>query len=377
MVELVAFLLLNACPTSHWARKRWRSVCGCTGIAWCGRSAYYRVRHRAGAPVFRGVQGLRILIAEDDAVSRKILEAYLKKWGHDVVVTKDGAEAWGQLEREDAPRLAVLDWMMPELDGVQVCARVRGRENAPFTYILLLTAKGETDDIVMALDSGADDYLVKPYNASELRSRIGAGERIVRLHEELESANAALKRLSQTDYLTQVNNRSAIVHRIEEELSRSARTNAPLAVFLLDIDHFKKINDTHGHAAGDAVLIEVARRLKDQCRTYDATGRYGGEEFVVVAPGPHRNEIDTVGERIREAIAHAPIMAEGVSILVTASIGGVWVAPGATSSVDVVLKRADDLLYQAKHAGRNRLIAAELLEGVGTGPTNVAAAAAP
>ncbi|MBM3290083.1 MAG: response regulator transcription factor, partial [Candidatus Hydrogenedentes bacterium] len=108
---------------------------------------------------------MRILIAEDDAVSRKILEAYLKKWGHDVVVTKDGAEAWGQLEREDAPRLAVLDWMMPEIDGVEVCRRVRGRENAPFTYLLLLTAKSETDDVVTALDSGADDYLTKPYNA--------------------------------------------------------------------------------------------------------------------------------------------------------------------------------------------------------------------
>lgn len=325
--------------------------------------------------MFAGVQGLRILIAEDDAVSRKILEAYLKKWGHDVVATKDGAEAWDQLQRDDAPRLAVLDWMMPEMDGVQVCARVRGRDNAPFTYLLLLTAKGETDDIVTALDSGADDYLTKPYNASELRSRIGAGERIVRLHEELESANAALKRLSQTDFLTQVSNRSAIVHRLEEELSRSARTNAPLAVFMLDIDHFKKINDTHGHAAGDAVLIEVARRLKEQCRTYDATGRYGGEEFVVVAPGPHRDEIDTVGERIRDAIAHAPIMAEGVSVPVTASIGGIWIAPGATASVDLVLKRADELLYQAKHAGRNRLISAALNEDASIEPANAAASA--
>ena len=303
---------------------------------------------------------MKILIAEDDAVSRRILEAYLKKWGHEVVSTENGADAWKCLQRDDAPRLAVLDWMMPELDGVQVCQRVRNRESAPFTFLILLTAKGETDDIVTALDSGADDYLTKPYNAAELRSRIGAGERIVRLQEELEAANTALTRLSQTDFLTQANNRSAIVSRMNEELTRSARTNASLAVFLLDVDHFKKINDTHGHAAGDCVLIELARRLKEQCRAYDAIGRYGGEEFVVVAPGPHQDEIEAVGERIRLAIAHTPFEAGDATIETTVSIGGVWIPPGAAVSVDEVLKRADQLLYQAKDAGRNCVMSGEL-----------------
>ena len=301
---------------------------------------------------------MKILIAEDDAVSRRILEAYLRKWGHDVVVTSDGAEAWNQLQRDDAPRLAVLDWMMPELDGVQVCQKIRAREHAPLTYVLLLTAKGETDDIVTALDSGADDYLTKPYNAMELRSRIGAGERVVRLHEQLETANAALKRLVQTDFLTQVYNRSAIVHRIEEELSRTARTKAPLAVYLLDIDHFKQVNDNFGHAAGDQVLIEVARRLKEQCRNYDVTGRYGGEEFVVIAPGPKRNEMEIIGERIRESVSSATIHAEGSNLNVTVSVGGIWIGPGASPSVDLVLKGADDLLYVAKRTGRNRVVVA-------------------
>lgn len=301
---------------------------------------------------------MKILIAEDDAVSRRILEAYLRKWGHDVVVTKDGVEAWNQFQRDDAPRLAVLDWMMPEMDGVQVCQKIRAREHAPFTYVLLLTAKGETDDIVTALDSGADDYLTKPYNAMELRSRIGAGERIVRLHEQLETANAALKRLAQTDFLTQVYNRSAIVHRIEEELSRTARTKTPVAVYLLDVDHFKRINDNFGHAAGDQVLIEVARRLKDQCRKYDVTGRYGGEEFVVIAPGPRRHEIEMIGERIRTSISDALIHAEGSELSVSVSIGGIWIGPDASPTVDVVLKRADELLYEAKRSGRNRVVSA-------------------
>ncbi|HRK35745.1 MAG TPA: GGDEF domain-containing protein, partial [Candidatus Hydrogenedentes bacterium] len=188
----------------------------------------------------------------------------------------------------------------------------------------------------------------------------GAGERIVRLHEELETANSELTRLSQTDFLTQVYNRSAIVRRLSEELSRSARGAGPLALYILDIDHFKTINDTYGHAAGDQVLVEVARRLREQCRTYDATGRYGGEEFVIVAPGPLAEEIGAVGERIRQSIASTPILADGREIPVTASIGGVWIAAGVSSQVDTVVKQADELLYQAKHGGRNRVVTGTL-----------------
>ncbi|MDZ4860213.1 MAG: diguanylate cyclase [Candidatus Hydrogenedentes bacterium] len=308
---------------------------------------------------------MQILIAEDDAVSRRILEAYLRKWGHTVIVTQNGAEAWEHLQRRDAPRLALLDWMMPEMDGVQVCRNVRDRDDASFTYLILLTAKSETDDIVMALDAGADDYLVKPYNASELRSRIGAGERIVRLHEELKKANAELVRLAQTDFLTQVFNRSAIVQRLSEELARAARAATSVAVYMLDVDHFKQVNDTHGHAAGDQVLVEVAKRLREQCRPYDATGRYGGEEFVVIAPGPPQNEMDAVGERIRAAIAAAPIKTDGGEINVTVSIGGAWAPPGFTAHVDSVFKYADELLYQAKHAGRDCVVTGSLEESPG------------
>jgi two-component system cell cycle response regulator len=304
---------------------------------------------------------LRILIAEDDAVSRRILEAYLKKWGHTVVVTDNGADAWEHLKRPDGPRLAVLDWMMPDLDGLQVCQNVREQPDLPFTYLILLTAKSGTDDIVTALDSGADDYLVKPYNAPELRSRIGAGERIVRLHRELEKANAELVRLAQTDFLTQLFNRSAIVHRLEEELARAARANSSMAVYMLDVDHFKHINDCYGHAAGDDVLVEVARRLREQCRPYDATGRYGGEEFVVIAPGPTLPEMDAVADRIRLTIAAAPFRSGKHAIDVTASIGGIWIAPGAETNVDQVFKEADELLYHAKRAGRNRAVTGSLV----------------
>lgn len=299
---------------------------------------------------------MRILIAEDDAVSRRILEAYLRKWGHDVVVSVDGAEAWHVFSGDDPPRLAVLDWMMPNMDGVEVCRKVRARENSPFTYIILLTAKSDTDDIVTALDAGADDYLVKPYNASELRSRIGAGERILRLHEALEKANSELVRLAETDSLTQVYNRSAIIRRLNQELARAARENHPLAMFLFDVDHFKAVNDTHGHAAGDKVLVAVADCLKHECRSYDVTGRYGGEEFIMIVPGPAKGEVEHIGERLRAAIEKESVDVGGATLHVTASIGGIWVEPGADTTVDDVFKHADELLYRAKREGRNRVI---------------------
>lgn len=306
---------------------------------------------------------MRILIAEDDAVSRRILESYLQRWGHEVVSTRDGAEAWAILQQDDAPRFAILDWMMPELDGVEVCRRLRALEKKPFTFVLLLTAKGETSDIVTALDAGADDYLRKPYEADELRSRIGAGERIVKLNMELEDANAKLARLASTDSLTRIMNRSAIMDRLESEAARATRQESHLAIYMVDVDHFKSINDTYGHVAGDAVLVEVARRLSGQCRRYDAIGRYGGEEFLAIFPGPGDVEIESIGERLRGAIAGSPIPVGGRELSVTISVGALWVAPRANDDVDGIVKAADGLLYQAKAAGRNCVRAGRYAEG--------------
>jgi diguanylate cyclase (GGDEF)-like protein len=243
--------------------------------------------------------------------------------------------------------------MMPELDGVEVCRRLRALENKPFTFVLLLTAKGETSDVVTALDAGADDYLRKPYEADELRSRIGAGERIVRLNIQLEEANAKFAGLASTDSLTQIMNRRAVMDRLESELARAVRQQSDVAVYMLDVDHFKSINDNHGHVAGDTVLVEVARRLAGQCRRYDAIGRYGGEEFLAIFPGPKGAEVEKIGERLRAAITGLPIAAGGHGLGVTISVGALWVAPPLTDKVDQIVKAADDLLYEAKAGGRN------------------------
>ena len=310
---------------------------------------------------------MRVLIAEDDPVSRRVLESFLKRWGHETIPTKDGAEALAHLDGPDAPRLAILDWMMPELDGLEVCRRARQREDAPFTYIILLTAKGEIDDIVTALDAGADDYLVKPYQSAELRSRIGAGERIVSLHLQLEALNDRLRTMALTDSLTQLANRNAIMQRLAEEVARARRDAKALAVFMLDVDHFKKVNDTYGHQVGDEVLRAVAARLARQCRAYDAVGRYGGEEFIAIMPGPDLDQTAGIGERIRASVADEAIPSAAGDLAVTISVGGAYACPGPETTVDLLIQKADAALYAAKEGGRNRVVITPLDGGASPG----------
>jgi len=297
---------------------------------------------------------MRVLVAEDDAVSRKILEASLRRWGHDVIAVDNGDDAWRILTGDDPPRIAVIDWMMPGLDGPEVCEQLRKRENQPFTFVLILTAKDNTNDIVSALNSGADDYLTKPYHPQELRSRLGAGIRLVNLTLELEDANRKLFEAAHTDFLTHIPNRSAILARLTDQISRSKRSNTPFVVALGDIDHFKLFNDEHGHKTGDDVLIQVAERLEDVKREYDAVGRYGGEEFLLVLDDVDEDSILPVADRFRLSICEKPIESDGQLLRVAMSIGALWVPPENALGVDILLHEADELLYRAKAEGRNR-----------------------
>ena len=314
-----------------------------------------RVAERDGRNPERG--SMRILIAEDDAVSRRMLQAQLERWGHEVIVTSDGAQALSALSCPDSPRLAILDWIMPGLDGLGVTKRVREMPDRPLTYILLLTSKDQKEDIVSALDSGADDYLVKPYDAEELRSRIGAGLRILGLQEQLERLNQQLAEQARTDYLTQLPNRRAVLEHLASELGRCARVGTPLLVMMVDIDYFKRINDTHGHAAGDSVLTEVARRLTTHVRLYDAVGRMGGEEFLIVVPDIALEQAAATADRIRQTLSDTPIPLDGKDLHVTASIGVAWAHPDDSGAfiADLLIRTADAQLYQAKTSGRNRV----------------------
>ncbi len=296
---------------------------------------------------------MRALIAEDDPVSRTLLERVLSSWGYEVVVTCNGEEAWGQLQLDEAPSIVILDWMMPDLDGLEVCRRVRALELPAPPYIILLSAKDGKSDIIEGLNAGANDYLGKPFDRGELRARLEVGRRFVELNGELLKTQRSLEIQARIDSLTGSLNRRAILERLEEEMARTQRQRSLLGTGLIDIDRFKRVNDRFGHAAGDDVLREFVSRSMGALRPYDALGRFGGEEFLVVVPGADGDETEGVLERIRLAICKAPIVAEGNEINVAVSIGGAVTRGGL---IDEVLRAADDALYHAKSRGRNRVV---------------------
>ena len=294
---------------------------------------------------------MRVLIADDDRIWRVLLERTLTRLGHEVVVVVDGTQALTALLAAGGPRLAILDWMMPGIDGLEVCRRVRERP-APYVYVVLLTSRDRPEDLVAGLDAGADDFLVKPFNPIELRARLRSGERIIDLEEGLLKAHDAVCVEAARDRLTGLWNRGMILDHLHRELNRTAREATTLAVVVADIDRFKSINDTYGHAAGDAVLQETARRMQAILRKHDAVGRYGGEEFLFVLSECNASGAAQVAERARSAVAATPMVIGDHSLSVTISLG-------AASTVDVglgpsaLVEAADRALYRAKAHGRN------------------------
>ena len=296
----------------------------------------------------------KILIAEDDPISRRLLEVFLNRWGYDVAVAASGTEALDLLDQIDAPRLAVLDWMMPGLEGVQVCRKIRERKDRPYVYILLLSARAQKEDLLLGLESGADDYLTKPFDAPELRARLHVGQRILQLQDGLMAAGAELLFRATHDSLTGISNRGVILDILRREHSRQVREGGSFGIVLLDVDHFKSVNDTYGHLRGDTVLQEVVRRVTSTVRAYDTVGRYGGEEFLIVAPSSGAEGILRLSERVRLAIEATPIKTDAGEISVTISLGLAVSSEAAPLDPKLMLSTADEALYRAKADGRNR-----------------------
>jgi diguanylate cyclase (GGDEF)-like protein len=305
---------------------------------------------------------MKILLADDESVSRRMLQGLLTKWGYEAITAEDGDAAWKILKAAEAPRMALLDWMMPGQNGVDVCRSLRKLRPEPYTYILLLTAKDTSESVVEGLESGADDYLTKPFNPQELKARIRVGLRLLTLEDNLVQARESMRFKATHDILTGVWNRGAILETLEKEVWRSWREKTALGVLIADLDHFKSVNDTYGHLTGDFVLREVTRRMQSDVRPYDSVGRYGGEEFLILLPGCDGQDTKIKAERLLEVIRREPVETPAGILRVTMSIGGVSTSDWPKDNSNQLLQMADLALYRAKEDGRDRTVIAGIAE---------------
>ena len=310
---------------------------------------------------------LRILAVDDDPMSLKLLERHLSKAGHQVICARDGRAAL-QIALETNPQVVIADWMMPELDGIELCKALRRIESGRDMFFLLLTGRGEEDRVVEAFDAGVDDYVVKPFNPKLLMARLKGGQRVIELKEKVENdRQIMLKQVAElglltrklrtaalTDVLTELPNRRYVIKRLEQEWETSRRTGRPLSLIMIDIDHFKKINDVHGHDIGDLVLKETANVLRAQTRTSEEPARLGGEEFLVVCSNTNADQAQVCAERIRVAVHGNTIRTLGFEGSVTVSLGIAEMQPDMPG-IDALLKASDDAVYQAKGSGRNKV----------------------
>ena len=296
------------------------------------------------------VRDTYILIVDDHPDNVDLLKDRLEARGSCTLTAFDGEEELEVVEAgQPMPDLILLDIMLPRLTGLEVARLIKGNKELPFIPIIMQTALDSTEDKVHGLDAGADDYITKPINLTELEARVRSLLRIKALQDQVE-------RLSKTDALTEIDNRRHLEQRLEETFEHSLRMHEPFACVMCDLDKFKSVNDTHGHQAGDAVLKQLAMLLKIQAREIDRVGRYGGEEFMLILPGATAEAAVTFAERVRKSVEEHTFAFDGGSVQRTISCGVAgWPHPRITN-VDALVRAADDALYVAKERGRNRVI---------------------
>jgi two-component system cell cycle response regulator len=296
---------------------------------------------------------MKILIADDDQMSLRLLKRTLERAGYQVIAVENGQLALEQLSLPDGPRLALLDWMMPGLDGPGVCQAVRNQQERPYVHIVLLSSRASKQDVVAGLEAGADDYLTKPWDPAELTARLQVGERILQLEDRLVEARETMRFKATHDPLTSLFNRGVIIDLLARELSRTRREDGCTVVMLGDLDHFKEVNDGYGHVVGDQVLRKVARRLLSSVRSYDFVGRYGGEEFLIVLNNCNPTQAVVRAEEVRNGIAANPVQTTLGPLPVTMSLGVLSSRDWNLDLVEEILSEVDSALYLAKAAGRN------------------------
>lgn len=302
---------------------------------------------------------LEVLVVDDSPVTRKLFEQLLPADVYSVSYACSGSEAM-RVFKEKTPSIVITDWVMPDFSGLELCQRIREDGSASYTYVIVMTSNKDEDAVLRAMEAGADDFLVKPFNANEMLARIGVGRRIIALHRKLEDRSAELEEVASTDALTGLPNRRAIEEWANKQLRGAKRHGFPIWVVLGDLDQFKEINDTFGHEAGDTVLRTFADTLRKLTRISDMCGRLGGDEFLIVISHVSSTNIEVAINRFRELFGSLSFPFAGQSVSISATFGVAGSESGKIRDFDILVRKADEMLYEAKRAGRNCVYVAKL-----------------
>ncbi len=311
---------------------------------------------------------MRVLIAEDDTISRMVLRRAVEKFGHECLVAEDGEKAWKLFQDTSEVDVVISDWMMPGIEGPELCRRVREANGDWYTFFIFLTALGDKEHLLEGMQAGADDYLAKPLDREQLQVRLIAASRVNSLHRQLNEQKMKLENLnrelfvtSRRDPLTRLGNRLQLREDLETMSAQAERYGHSYCAILCDIDCFKAYNDHYGHLAGDGVLEKVAEVVSGNLRAGDSSYRYGGEEFLIILPEQSLESASIAAERLRRGIEALSIIHEAKTPpgVLTISLGLAVLQPGEKKPAETLLKEADAALYKAKEAGRNRVVVYE------------------
>ena len=303
---------------------------------------------------------MRVLLVDDEIETLSLLGLLLHQYGYETIQIRDGLEAWQALqeahEAGDQVQLVITDWMMPGLEGPHLIKKIREANFSGYTYIILMTARASRKDMVEGIRAGADDYLVKPYDPDEVVARISIAERILNLEKMLVEQKKQLVVMATYDEMTGLLNRRKLTEIALIELARARRQDKPIGMIMIDIDHFKSVNDCYGHEVGDAALRLIANTVKSHLRPYDQAGRWGGEEFLLLLPGASIGDAVIIAERLRVSLSGTPlVISDQTTIKLSASFGVVSTNQFSFTTFDELVRLADNALYKAKNNGRNRV----------------------
>ena len=290
---------------------------------------------------------MKVLVAEDDLTSRTMLSFIVKKWGFMPIEVEDGKKALLELQKEDGPKIALLDWSMPEMDGLEVVQKIRLSVGIQQPYIIFITTKGDREDVLKGISAKANDYILKPYDENELRLRLEVARHKIEIKQAVE--DAVLK-----DPLTGVLNRGPILNYLENKVTLANRDGNSLAIGIINVENITEVNKENGHRVGDDLLCEFTKLLQSRIRSSDCIGRYGGDQFLIVSYGIATNEIEPFFRQLHNEVIKETYETRGGPVSIKINLGVVIMEKD--SNVDSLLTDAENALEIANRSGQNKIV---------------------